>query len=254
MTRVQADRPLTARNLANYDSPWSLEHYGERMQGLFPIESALVDEYLPAAARVLDLGCGAGRTTVELQRRGHQVVGIDLSDRLLAHARQRHPELDLRRMDASALAFGEGTFDAALFSYNGIDCLYPVASRVRCMAEVHRVLVPGGVFLLSTHNAIGAIFSGGYYYVRGYLNALRWLWRQRANPVLREWYWAYDDPGGPQHLYSAPPDRTLAQARSIGFEVLKVVGFTGEASPDRIRRHQQHVHVVLRKAAGGPAS
>jgi ubiquinone/menaquinone biosynthesis C-methylase UbiE len=248
MTATPARESLTARNLENYDSPWSREQYGERMQGLFPIEAALLDQYLPSPVRVLDLGCGAGRTTVELRRRGHAVTGIDLSESLLAHARARHPDLDLRRMDASALAFEDRSFDAALFSYNGIDCLYPVESRVRCLSEVHRVLVPNGVFLISGHNAIGAIFSGGYFYLRGYANAARWIWRQRANPVFGEWYWAYDDPGGRQYLYSAPPDRTIDQARSVGFDVVKVVGATGETHPGRIRRRQQHVHFVLRKA------
>jgi SAM-dependent methyltransferase len=243
------DRSLTARNLENYDSAWSVEQYGDRLEGLFPIEALLWDEYLPRPVQVLDLGCGAGRTTIELHRRGHRVIGLDLSERLLARGRRQHPDLDLRMMDATALVFADRTFDAALFSYNGIDCIYPVAGRVRCLEEVFRVLVPGGVFLLSSHNAIGAIFSGGYFYPRGYLNAAAWIWRQRRNLVRREWYWAYDDPGGTQHLYSAPPDRTVAQARAAGFEVVKVIGATGETDPGRIRRRQQHVHFVLRRPA-----
>lgn len=250
MSSMPSPDAVTARNLANYDSSWSLTQYGDRMQGLFPIEAALFDAYLPAPVRMLDLGCGAGRTTVELRRRGHRVIGVDLSETLLARGRARHPGLDLWPMDAAALAFGDATFDAALFSYNGVDCLYPAANRMRCFAEVFRVLSPGGVFLLSSHNAVGAIFSGGYWYVRGYLNAAAWIWRQRRNPVRREWYWAYDDPGGTQHLYSAPPRFTVDQARRAGFEVIKVVGATGETHPGRIRRRQQHVHFVLRKPTG----
>lgn len=247
MSTSMAGAGVTDRNLANYDSAWSVEEYGDRIRGLFPMEAQLVTEFLPVPCRVLDLGCGAGRTTIELHRRGHEPTGIDLSEALLAAGRRRHPDLDLRRMDATALEFPDQSFEAAWFSYNGIDCLYPVAARERCLAEVYRVLRPGGVFLLSSHNARGALLSGGYFYLRGHLNALRWLWRQRRNPHLGEGYWAYDDPGGVQLLYSAPPARTVAQAMAAGFDVLRVVGASGEAAADRIRRHQQHVHFVVRK-------
>lgn len=246
MTRVPAG--VTAANLANYDSAWSVAHYGDELQGLFPAEERLLREWWPPPpARVLDLGCGAGRTTVELDRRGYRVVGIDVSSALLDRARARHPHLDVRRMDATALAFQDESFDAALFSFNGLDCLHPVTARQQCLHEVHRVLVPGGIFAFSTHNAIGALLSGGYFYVRGYYNALRWLARQRGNPHLRDWYWRYDDPGGVQLLYSAPPSRTDAQARAAGFDVLSVMGATGEIRPGRIRYREQHVYFVLRR-------
>jgi SAM-dependent methyltransferase len=247
VSTIVPDAGVTDRNLANYDSDWSVEEYGDRVRGLFPMEARLVDEFLPSPCRVLDLGCGAGRTTVELDARGHAAIGIDLSEALLASGRRRHPHLDLRRMDAAALRFSNESFDAAWFSYNGIDCLYPVDARRRCLDEVFRVLRPGGVFLWSSHNARGALLSGGYFYLRGHLHALGWLWRQRRNPHLREGYWAYDDPGGAQFLYSAPPDRTVAQARDAGFDVVRVAGATGEMTPARIRRHQQHVHFVARK-------
>lgn len=239
---------VTTANLANYDSPWSVAAYGEGLRGLFPVEAALIDQYFPLPpSRVLDLGCGAGRTTAVLHGRGYAVTGIDLSEALLDEARRLTPGIDVRLMDATALAFDDACMDAVLFSYNGIDCIHPVAARERCLAEAWRVLRPGGVFLLSTHNAIGALLSGGYFYLRGHLNALTWIWRQRGNPHLREWYWRYDDPGGPQHLYSAPPSRTARQAAAAGFEVVEVRGATGARDPRRIRLHEQHVHFVLRR-------
>lgn len=239
---------ITRANLSNYDSDWSVAEYGERRQGLFPMEAALIDEFWPPPpARILDLGCGAGRTTIELHRRGYQTIGIDLSTALIEHARRQHPELDLRLMDATALEFADGSFDAAMFSYNGIDCLYPVSAREKCLREVQRILVPRGIFQISTHNALGAMFSGGYLYPRGYLNAARWLAQQVGNRQLVEGFWRYRDPGGDQYLYSALPDRTVRQAESAGFDVLRIAGATGETDPVRIRRRQQHVHFVLRK-------
>src|SRR5689334_12418402 len=116
---------VTARNLANYDSVASLAAYTQE-EGLRPLESELIDELFPAPpAQVLDLGCGAGRTTIGLARRGFRVTAIDLSRGLLAEARRRYPDLDFREMDATRLEFPDESFDAALFSYNGIDCIYP---------------------------------------------------------------------------------------------------------------------------------
>jgi ubiquinone/menaquinone biosynthesis C-methylase UbiE len=235
-------------NLAHFDSEWSVSHYGDQLQGLFPTEARLIEAFFPPPpASVLDLGCGAARTTVALAARGYATIGIDLSAPLLQHARRRHPDLDLRLMDATALTFPDATFSAAIFSYNGIDGVYPVQARERCLAEVFRVLQPGGVFLLSSHNAVGALFSGGYLYLRGYLNAMKWLARQVTNGVWREWYWRYDDPGGAQYLYSAPPSYTVAQASGAGFAVVEIRGATGERDPGRIARREQHVHFVLRR-------
>jgi ubiquinone/menaquinone biosynthesis C-methylase UbiE len=238
---------ITQHNLANYDTPWSVAEY-TREEGLRPLEAALIDEFFPQPpAAVLDLGCGAGRTTVGLARRSYQVVGVDLSETLLGQARRRYPQLDFRVMDATQLAFADASFTAALFSYNGIDCIYPLAARQRCLEAVFRVLAPGGAFLLSSHNLLGAVFSGGYWYLRGYWNAAKLLVRQWNNKFAREWYVRYEDGGGPQYLYSAPPSYTMQQLDAAGFSLLAVRGMTGEHRPTAIRMHQQHVYFVARK-------
>jgi SAM-dependent methyltransferase len=244
---------VTERNLANYDSDWSAEVYSREAR-LRPLEDDLVRAHFPPPpARVLDLGCGAGRTTIDLAQRGYEMVAIDLADRLLDEALRHAPELDFRHMDATDLAFPDASFDAVFFSYNGIDCIYPVAARERCIAEAYRVLKPGGRFLLSSHNLLGALFSGGYFYPRGYLNALKILWRQRGNALTREWYLRYDDGGGVQHLYSAPPNRTVLQLEAAGFELTELCGFERGLPAGVVRRRSQHVHFVARKPAGGPS-
>lgn len=244
---MTAERDIFTRNIAHYDSSWNTEEY-TRETGLRPIEQTLVRSFFPPApARVLDLGCGAGRTTGGLTEIGYDVVAIDLSDVLLQEARTRFPTLDFRHMDATRLEFEAGTFDAVFFSYNGIDEIYPVEGRIRCFTEVFRVLRPGGAFSLSSHNLIGALFSGGYVYPRGWLNAARLLLQQWGNPLFSEWFVRYQDGGGPQHLYSAPPSRTIAQLTSAGFEMLDVRGATGERRPGVIARRQKHVYFTARR-------
>ncbi len=64
--------------------------------GLFTIDEPLVAEYLagrePGVA--LDAACGTGRFAEFLARRGHQVIGVDSSPDMLAHARRRVPEAE----------------------------------------------------------------------------------------------------------------------------------------------------------------
>jgi SAM-dependent methyltransferase len=237
---------VTERNLANYASQWGVAEY-TREDGFRPLERELVESYMPPGGRILDLGCGAGRTTIGLARAGYRPVAIDLVDELLAEARRRYPDLDFRHMDATRLEFDDGSFDGALFSYNGLDCIYPLEARRQCLAEVFRVLKPGGTFILSGHNYLGAIFSGGFFYLRGYVNALGQLGLQIGNRDLLSGYVRYLDGGGLQLLYASVPGRTMSQLRAAGFEGLDLRGVNGERDHRRITWHQQHVHFVARK-------
>lgn len=232
---------ISAANVATYATAWSIAEY-TRSQTLTPWEARLISAHFPPApAHVLDIGCGAGRTTIALRRMGYRVIGIDLSHALLDAARRLDPELDVRAMDAAELAFADRSFDAALFSYNGLDCLYPTASRARCLREVHRVLTPGSPFVFSTHNFLGECFSGGFWYPRGYWNAAKMLLAQRRNPAWRDGYVRYRDGGGEQLLYAAPPARSVEQLHRAGFRRVEMSDRTGERSARATRWHEAHV-------------
>ena len=249
MASHQGADAVVAGNLANYDSEWSAREYSQHV-GLWPIEATLVDAYFPPApARILDIGCGAGRTSAALHERGYGVVAIDLAESLLSIGRARHPGIDFCLMDARRLEYPDAAFDAALFSYNGIDNLYPEMSRLMCLREAARVLKPGGVLIFSTHNFIGHFFSGGFWYPRGYLNAARLIGQQLTNPLALEWYTRYADGGGRQHLFSAPPGRTARQVQAAGFDVIDTCGSGGERRARRLLLRTPHVNFVVRRRA-----
>jgi len=71
---------------------------------------------------ILDIGCGTGRHTIELAKRGYTVVGIDLSDSQLARAREKAERqglhIDFKKLDARELPF-ENEFDAAIMLCEG---------------------------------------------------------------------------------------------------------------------------------------
>jgi SAM-dependent methyltransferase/alkylhydroperoxidase family enzyme len=87
---------------------------------------------------LLDVACGAGLAVELAGLRGARCAGIDASARLIAVARDRNPDADLRVGDMHALPWDDGTFDVVT-SFRGIWGTTPGA-----MTEVLRVLVPGG--------------------------------------------------------------------------------------------------------------
>jgi SAM-dependent methyltransferase len=91
-----------------------------------------------AGDRLLDVACGSG-LAIELARlRGASCSGIDASARLVAVARDRSPDSDIRVGDMHALPWDDTSFDVVT-SFRGIWGTTPGA-----VAEIYRVLRPGG--------------------------------------------------------------------------------------------------------------
>jgi len=98
---------------------------------------------------LLDVACGCG-LAIELARmRGAVCAGIDASPRLLAVARDRNPDSDLRVGDMQALPWDDGTFDVVT-SFRGIWGTTP-----RAIEEAYRVLRPGGRVALTVWGDVG---------------------------------------------------------------------------------------------------
>lgn len=103
--------------------------------------------------RVLEVGAGAAQCSRWLRAQGAQVVASDLSVGMLRRARRidagSASAVPLVQADASALPFGDASFDAACSAYGAVPF---VADSGRVMAEVARVLAPGGRWVFSvTH-------------------------------------------------------------------------------------------------------
>jgi ubiquinone/menaquinone biosynthesis C-methylase UbiE len=106
----------------------------------------LIDDLLRPGMRVLDLGCGSGRISTHLVRRGASVVGCDLSGPALRELQAKIPAEQpvIIQGDARHLPFRDCLFDAVVFAFAGLDYVCPEPDRFRTLREIERVLVPGG--------------------------------------------------------------------------------------------------------------
>ena len=105
-------------------------------------------QWLPERCRLLDIGCGAGYHVRHLGRKAARVVAIDV-DRValpIARRRVRSRRVSFVQFDGERLPLANASFDAV----TSLDVLEHVADREALVAEVARVLRPGGVWIVST--------------------------------------------------------------------------------------------------------
>ncbi len=106
-------------------------------------------DLVPPGCRLLDLGCGYGRTLAELSRRGYRrLSGVDSSPAMLRRAVAEGAAGGMAAASAGALPFGDGVFDAVL-AIALLTCIPDQVEQRRVAAEIHRVLRPGGILCAS---------------------------------------------------------------------------------------------------------
>lgn len=102
--------------------------------------------------RILDIGVGGGRTTRALLDLSQDYIGVDYVEEMVDRCRSRFPGVRFEHADARAMPqFADHSFDFIVFAWAGI-CMVDHNGRLAILAEVRRLLAPGGVFLFSTYN------------------------------------------------------------------------------------------------------
>jgi ubiquinone/menaquinone biosynthesis C-methylase UbiE len=102
---------------------------------------------LPRRATVVDVGCGTGRAVAELAELaepGAHAIGVDPDPAMLAAARRRFPDIDVRDADAAHLPLGEGE----AHRYRADKVYHVLPDPNAALAEARRVLAPGGRIVL----------------------------------------------------------------------------------------------------------
>jgi len=106
-------------------------------------------EHVSIDARILDLGCGYGRTLAELADAGYtDLVGIDFSETLIERGRAEHPALDLAAYSGGPLPYDDNSFDAAVM-LAVFTCMAETKTQAETLIELKRVLKPGGILYVN---------------------------------------------------------------------------------------------------------
>jgi SAM-dependent methyltransferase len=140
--------------------------YADRFAGELahkPLDRELLGRFaaeVSGRGEVCDLGCGPGQTTAYLHGRGVRVCGLDISLELLSEAGRRHPGVTFEAGDMLALPRADGTV-AGVVAFYAIVHFSPAQFR-RAVAEIYRVLRPGGRLLLAFHIGEGSVHVEGF--------------------------------------------------------------------------------------------
>jgi SAM-dependent methyltransferase len=151
-----------------------------------PTYEAALDRVGPVAGRrVLDIGCGAGAFLRIVAERGGEPAGLDASESLIAFARTRLPDADLRGGEMEDLPWADGTFDLV----TGFNSFFFANDMVAALREAGRVARPKAPIVIQVWGA----------HERCDLEAMK----QIARPFL------------PPRPADAPPDPDLAEPGAL---------------------------------------
>lgn len=147
------------------------KHADEYMDNIFTKNTGAEVDFLEAEFKlkkgdsVLDVGCGTGRHSLELARRGYKVTGIDLSEKMLDEGRRaaEKENLDIEWIQANAVNFQlDKSYDNAICLCEGAFGLLnmgedPMERDIKILKNISNCLKPGGKFILTALNGLRKI-------------------------------------------------------------------------------------------------
>jgi SAM-dependent methyltransferase len=207
---------------------WEYLHDSEQAQtydgrlgdaALFRADEAFVERHCPPPGRLIDLGCGTGRLLLRLGRKGHNLLGVDLSEEMLRIARAKVNAAGVRvdLLKANVVELGvlaDATFDYAACLFSTLGMIVGAAARRQAVAHTYRLLRPGGVFVFHVHNRWFNIWERG---------GRQWLAGEFVRALQGQ---ATFDRGAPDGsgftLHHFTRREAVGLLRAAGFDILEV--------------------------------
>jgi SAM-dependent methyltransferase len=193
---------------------------------------AFCERVFPTAGRLVDLGCGTGRLCRHFARKGYECVGIDLSDAMLAQAREAAQGLAIHFQKANLVELDDipsASFDYAACLFSTLGMVRGADHRKAVVLHIHRLLLPGGRLVLHVHNR----FFRGLGWKRVFAQRLRWLLgRSDAGDLTMPQ--AYG--GSPLTLHHFTRSEAVSLLEQAGLTVREVLAVGPDGLPARRSR------------------
>jgi ubiquinone/menaquinone biosynthesis C-methylase UbiE len=133
--------------------------YDNQLAGsaMFVADQQFAEKHFDRPGRLLDLGCGTGRTLLAFARRGFWTLGVDLSEPMLKIAAEKAlaAGIKVQLLKANIVeldSLADQSFDYVTCFFSTLGMVIGAAQRRRVIDHVYRLLRPGGKFVLHVHN------------------------------------------------------------------------------------------------------
>lgn len=210
------------------------------------IEQPAMTELLPdlTGKTVLDLGCGCGGNCLDFVRRGAvHVVGVDISENMLAAAREEadNPRIEYRRMDMTELSILTEQFD---FVYSSLAFHY-IEDFPKLLADIRACLKSNGILLFSQEHPLNT--TEGYFNRDEHGNRVSYTFFDYNVPGKRVVKWFVDG----VEKYHRPMGQILTDLAHAGFTIEEVSEPTPkdwalERRPELIKERIKPCFLIIR--------
>lgn len=153
--RLEAQKQWNARACGELDGDKSTAEYFLQVERDRYSQQAWMHDYFRystfAGKKVLEIGVGQGTDLMQFAKGGAECHGVDITDNHLTLTKKnfelQQREVDLRKADATQLPFPDGYFDC-VYSFG---VMHHIPEIEKVIAEVYRVLRPGGVLMIALY-------------------------------------------------------------------------------------------------------
>lgn len=175
---------------------------GERF-GAYSYWLSYIERHVPVGADALEIGCGCGFFLQRLSEK-YKATGLEIASVAIPIARDRCPLARLVQADAQALPLQSNGYECVI----AFDVAEHVANSERFLAEIYRVLRPGGLSVMTTPNlrSLGARLKGR----RPDLLGKPYQQRSEESYIWRD----------ETHISLKMPQDWIELSRAIGFQVI----------------------------------
>jgi tRNA (uracil-5-)-methyltransferase TRM9 len=249
MKKEIADKIL-AETRAGYDR--IADEFSSTREKLYWEELKRFVDYVREGETVLDVGCGNGRTYEIFKPKGIHYAGIDVSEKLVAKARELNPDAVFETGDVLDLPVEDGRYDVAL-AVAVLHHIPSVAYRLQALRELRRAVRPGGYILATSWN----LWQPRYWKV-----LLHQLFGWKNGWDFGDFKISWKKPHFARYYHAFRLKELRRLAETAGLQVVEIYyvkkgAFTGWFGGENLvliaRRPAPPSHVIEKKNAGGEA-